>query len=77
MNQERINRWKKAGEYQKKAIYALMPEWMEGHMEVIEKEMSLMLQDAVREFVLGGKKSEKKHEEKQKGEPEVRKVDIV
>lgn len=77
MNQERLTRWKTAGEYQRKAIHALLPEWMEKHVEVIEKEVSLMLQDAARELIFGNKKSEKEHAEKQKGAPEVKKVDIV
>ena len=76
MNKERLARWKKAGEYQKKAIYALMPEWMDKHLDVIEREMALMIQDAAKELVFGNKKSEKENEVRQEDAPKVKKVDI-
>lgn len=53
MNREMLYRMKMAGEYQRKAIRALFPEKMGGHLDVIEKEIKMMAAeiaaDAVRE----------------------------
>ena len=43
MNKDMINRLKTAAGYQKKAILALLPESTAGHLEVIGKELKLML----------------------------------
>ncbi len=42
MNTELLERLMTAKEYQKKAFYALFPEEMSGHLEVIEKELKMM-----------------------------------
>lgn len=45
-NKEMIGRLKTAAGYQKKAIRALLPEGMEGHLDVIEKEVKMMFAEA-------------------------------
>lgn len=42
MNREMSDRIMTAKAYQKKAILALLPEEMSGHLEMIEKELKLM-----------------------------------
>ena len=51
MNREMLHRLKTAGEYQKKAIMALLPEPMERHLDVIEKEIKMMVVETVAEMV--------------------------
>ena len=46
-----LHRLKTAGEYQKKAIMALLPETMERHLDVIEKEIKMMVAETVAEMV--------------------------
>jgi len=41
-----LEKMKKAGEYQKKAIYALLPEKMGKHLDVIENELKQMAAEA-------------------------------
>ena len=45
MTREHMQRVKTAMEYQKKAIRALLPENMEGHLNVIENEVRAMVFD--------------------------------
>ncbi len=42
MNKSRIDRLKKAAGYQRQAIRALLPEGMDGHLDVIEREIKAM-----------------------------------
>ena len=42
LTKEMMDRIKRAGEYQKKAILELLPDGMEGHLEVIFGEVRLM-----------------------------------
>lgn len=51
MNKEMIDRMKIAGEYQRKAIRALFPEEMSEHLDVIEKELKMMVMEAVTELL--------------------------
>lgn len=51
MNKEMLHRMKIAGEYQRKAIRALFPEEMGKHLDVIEKEMKMMVMEAVAELL--------------------------
>ena len=51
MNREMLHRLKTAGEYQKKAIMALLPEPMERHLDVIEKEIKMMVTETVAEMI--------------------------
>lgn len=51
MNKELLRRIQTAGEYQRKAVYALFPEEMSGHLEVIEKELKMMALEAVMAFL--------------------------
>lgn len=76
MNREILNRLKTAGEYQRKAIYALFPEKVGRHLDVIEKELKMMAVEIAADVVKecrkcdGGAPDDKK-------ELEVKKVDIV
>lgn len=51
MDKEMLYRIKTAGEYQWKALRALFPEEMEGHLDVIEKEIKMMVIEAANELV--------------------------
>ncbi len=46
MNREMLHRIKTAAEYQKKAVLALLPEETGRHLEVIEREVKMMLAEA-------------------------------
>mgnify|MGYP007121866443 CR=1 FL=1 len=48
MNTELLERIMIAKEYQKKAVYALFPEEMSGHLEVIEREVRMMAAEFVK-----------------------------
>ncbi len=78
MNREICSRIKTAGEYQKKAIYALFPENVGRHLEAIERELKMMAveiaADVVRECA-GCDPDRQEHEPKK--ESEVKRVDIV
>lgn len=78
MNKELSGRLKMAGEYQKKAIYALFPENISRHMDVIERELKMMAieiaADAVKECRKCDRCSASQEHEK---ESAVKKVDIV
>lgn len=56
MNTELLERIMTAEEYQKKAVYALFPEELRGHLEVIEKEVQMMSAELVRSWVLNEQK---------------------
>ena len=51
MDKEILHRMKIAGEYQRKAIHALFPEEMGKHLDVIEKEMKMMVVEAAAELL--------------------------
>ena len=70
MNNTMIKRLKTAGEYQKKAILALLPERTAGHLDVIGNEMKQM----VAEMLPGSCKKDKAPEAEQTGN--VKKVSI-
>lgn len=53
MSRELKERLKKAGEYQRKAILELLPEGMEGHLEVIGKELRQMAGEMLGRAVTG------------------------
>lgn len=78
MNREIRSRIKTAGEYQKKAIYALLPEPVGRHLDVIKKELKIMAvetaADVLREC---GKRDHRDTEQEPERESEVKKVDIV
>lgn len=78
MNKETIQRLKIAGEYQKKAIHALFPEEMGEHLDVIEKELKMMVMELATELLKECNRSDvckggQSHEQTSK----VKKVDIV
>ncbi|MDE5696261.1 MAG: hypothetical protein K2K74_16105 [Lachnospiraceae bacterium] len=76
MNREILNRLKTAGEYQRKAIYALFPEKVGRHLDVIEKELKMMAVEIAADVVKEYRKCEDSEPDDKK-EPEVKKVDIV
>lgn len=69
MSSEMVRRLKVAGDYQRKAIKALFPEEMSGHMDVIEREVKAMLVELAMEI---GKEHKETTEENKK----TKKVDI-
>lgn len=69
MSSEMVRRLKVAGDYQRKAIKALFPEEMSGHLDVIEREVKAMLVELVMEI---GKEHKETTEENKK----TKKVDI-
>ena len=78
MNKEMIHRIQIAGEYQRKAIRALFPEEMGEHMDVIEKELKMMVMEVTTELLKECNRSDacrdrQSHEQTSK----VKKVDIV
>lgn len=78
MNKEMIYRMKIAGEYQRKAMRALFPEEMGEHMDVIEKELKMMVMEVITELLKECNRSDacrdrQSHEQTSK----VKKVDIV
>lgn len=78
MNKEMIDRMKIAGEYQRKAMRALFPEEMSEHMDVIEKELKMMVMEVITELLKECNRSDdcrdrQSHEQTSK----VKKVDIV
>ncbi len=83
MNREMIHRLKVAGEYQKKAIRALFPEEMSGHLDIIENEIKVMIMELatelVKEYSTAENCDKEKNCEKQKSETgcNVKKVNIV
>lgn len=78
MNKEMLHRMKTAGEYQKKAIRALLPEKMGGHLDVIEKEIKMMVVELAADALKECKKKDA-CEETQESEQSsnVKKVDIL
>ena len=78
MNKEIIQRMKIAGEYQKKAIHALFPEEMGEHLDVIEKELKIIVMEVATGLLKECNRSDackdgQSHEQTSK----VKKVDIV
>lgn len=78
MSKEMLKRLKAAGEYQKKAIFALFPENVGRHLDVIEKELKIMAVEIAADVVKECRKYESSSKEQDlKKESEVKKVDIV
>lgn len=77
MNKEVWNRLKTAGEYQKKAIYALFPDPVGRHLDVIEKELKMMAVEIAADVVREYRNCDRCSGQDQKKESEVKKVDIV
>ena len=78
MNEEMLQRMKIAGEDQKKAIRALFSEETGKHLDVIEKEMKMMVMEVAAELLKKCNKGDtcrdgQGHEQTSK----VKKVDIV
>ena len=77
MNSEMIDRFKLAGEYQRKAIYALFPEEMGEHLEVIEKELKMMAMEVITELLKESNGNNAfKERQSQEQTSKVKKVDI-
>lgn len=78
MNKEMLHRMKIAGEYQRKAIHALFPKEMGRHLDVIEKEMKMMVTEAAAELLKNCSKSDECRDIQSYEKPsKVKKVDIV
>lgn len=78
INKEMIQRLGIAGEYQKKAIHALFPEEMGEHLDVIEKELKMMVMELATEFLKECNRSDAcKGGQSHKQTSKVKKVDIV
>ncbi len=90
MNKEMLHRLKIAGEYQRKAIRALFPEETGKRLDVIEKEMKMMVMEAVAELLKNcnmdeacrGEQSyedsfEQRYEQSSRQTSKVKKVDIM
>ena len=69
MSSEMASRLKVAGDYQRKAIKALFPKEMGGHLDVIEREVKAMLVELIME-------SGKEHKETTEESKKTKKVDI-
>lgn len=69
MSSEMVRRLKVAGDYQRKAIKALFPEEMSGHLDVIEREVKAMLVELAMEIG-------KEHKETTEENTKTKKVDI-
>ena len=77
MNSEAIDRIKIAGEYQRKAIYALFPEEMGKHLDVIEKELKMMAMEVIAELMKESNGGDTfKERQSQEQTVKVKKVDI-
>lgn len=77
MNSEMIDRFKLAGEYQRKAIYALFPEEMGEHWEVIEKELKMMAMEVIVELMKESNEGDTfRARQSQEQTSKVKKVDI-
>lgn len=78
MNKEMLHRMKTAGEYQRKAIRALFPEELSGHIDVIENELKIMLMELVTELMNDSRKESTSEElHKEKNSFKAKRVDIV
>ena len=78
MNREMLHRLKTAGEYQKKAIMALLPESMERHLDVIEKEIKMMVMEVAAELLKNCNRGDAcRDEQSHEQTSNVKKVDIA
>ena len=78
MNKEMLHRLKIAGEYQRKAIRTLFPKEMDKHLDVIEKEMKMMVTEVAAELLKNCNKADVcKDEQRQEPTTKVKKVDIL
>lgn len=78
MSKEMFRRLKTAGEYQRKAIYALFPEKISGHLDVIERELKMIAAEIAADVVKEYRKCDSCCGDQDcKKESEVKKVDIV
>lgn len=82
MNKEMLYRMKIAGEYQRKAIRALFPEEIGSHLDVIEKEVKMMVVEAAEELLKNCNKDDacgegESHEQSTRQTSKVKRVDII
>lgn len=76
MHSDMVVRLKTAGEYQRKAIRALFPEEMGGHLDVIEKEVKLMAAELLADLVKGKNDGACREEKSPKAGCKAQKIDI-
>lgn len=72
MNAEFLEKMAEAKKLEKEALAMLLPEKVQGHLDVIEKEIKEMLRECLEKKIFGSMGSEKEKEESGK----VKKVDI-
>ena len=72
MNREFIEKMIQAKKIEKEAVLSLLPKSMSGHMDVIEKEMKMMIMDLAKECVAESVRAAGDPEEEKK----VKKVSI-
>ena len=78
MNQEMLNRMKIAGEYQRKAIRALFSEEIGEHLDVIEKEIKMMVMEVAAELLKNCNRGDAcRDEQSHEQTSNVKKVDIA
>ncbi len=78
MSKEMLHRMKMAGEYQRKAIHALLPEKVGGHLDVIEKEIKIMVMEIAADVVKEWKENDACEEAQgREKSSNVKKVDIL
>lgn len=71
------NRWKTAVNYQKKAIRALFPESVNGHLENIEQELKAMAFELVMEYAKNANNTAEKTQDEEPKSSKSKKVDIM
>ncbi len=78
MNREMYSRIKTAAEYQKKAIRALFPQKVSGHLDAIEKEIKMMAAEIISDLVSKDRKDDHCQEaDDNKQTFKVKKVEIL
>ena len=77
MNKNMIKRLKTAAAYQKKAMRALLPESVSGHLETIEQEFKAMAFDLVMEYGKNAFSDDEKSYNRESENSKAKKVDIL
>ena len=77
MNKEMMKRLKTAACYQKKAMRALLPESVSGHLEAIEQEFKAMAFDLVMEYGKNAFSDDEKSDNRESENSKAKKVDIL
>jgi hypothetical protein len=73
MNQEFVDKMKEAKKLEGEALMSILPEYVRGHIEVIEKEIKAILLECIAAYVKGKSESD---DNSKKSENKVNKVEI-